>query len=86
MPKLGPFPRESKIQAVEMKVTKNTEAKTRRYTIRSNIFIEITRIQSLLIYFEGKCLQQFCHLRRMKTKWIPRNATELQFKGKMNGT
>jgi hypothetical protein len=45
MPELGPLQRESKIQAVEMKVVKDTEAKT-----KSHIFIDITRIQNL-IYF-----------------------------------
>jgi len=45
MPELGPLQRESKIQAVETNVVKNTEAKR-----RSQIFIEITRIQNL-IYF-----------------------------------
>jgi hypothetical protein len=36
MPELGHVQSESKIQAVEMKVVKNTEAKT-----RSHVFIEI---------------------------------------------
>jgi hypothetical protein len=49
MPKLGPLPNESKIQAVERKVTKNTAAKARRdiAVIRCNIFIEITGIQNI---------------------------------------
>jgi hypothetical protein len=45
MPELGLLQGESKIQTVEMKVVKNTEAKT-----RSHIFIEITEIHNL-IYF-----------------------------------
>jgi hypothetical protein len=39
MPKLGPLQRESKIQAVEMKIVRNTEAKRRRDAIRSDVFI-----------------------------------------------
>jgi hypothetical protein len=45
MPELGPLQRESKTQAVETEVVKNTEAKR-----KSHIFIEITRIWNL-IYF-----------------------------------